>query len=190
MRNRRKIITAVLVTAGAFGVVRAQSTEQDATLDVGASAGVQANIAPEEMQTRAGALVGEMEATQTRLTGLQAQARDSRDIIKLNCVNDKLLQVKQLLNIADSARTSLSEAIAGRNDGDRYHQFTVITVSSEKARVLNDEAEACVGEEIVFRGRASIDVDAPDIADDPTATDPFALASFGIERPTYATPYL
>ena len=190
MRNRRKLMTAALVL-GAFGTVRAQSSgDQGATLDVGASASVEAKIEPGEMSSRAGSLVGEMESIQSRLTQLQVQARESRDIIKLNCVNDKLLQVKQLLNIADSARTSLSEAIAGRNDGDRYHQFTVITVSSEKARALRDEAEACIGEELVFAGRASIDVDAPDIPDDPTRTDPFALASFDIERPTYATPFL
>jgi hypothetical protein len=189
MRKRQKILAALII-AGAFGTVQAQSPDQEGTLDVGASAGVEAKIAPEEMRGRAGSLVAEMESVQVRLTSLQQQARDSRDIIKLNCVNDKLLQVKQLLNIADSARVSLGEAVSSRNEGDRYHQFTVITVSSEKARALNDEAEACIGQEIVFSGRASIDVDAPDIADDPTRTDPFALASFGIERPSYATPFL
>ena len=189
MLKRKKIFAALLV-AGAFGTVRAQSPDQPATVDVGASAGVSANIAPEEMRTRAGSLTAEMESVQARLTALQQQARDSRDIIKLNCVNDKLLQVKQLLNIAESARATLGQAISSRNEGDRYHQFTVITVSSEKARVLKDEAEACIGEEIVFSGGGSIDVDAPDIADDPTRTDPFALASFDIERPTYATPFL
>ena len=190
MRNRRKLLSAALLI-GAFGTVRAQSSgDQGATVDVGASAGVNANIAPEEMSSRAGSLVGEMESIQSRLTTLQQQARESRDIIKLNCVNDKLLQVKQLLNIADAARVTLTEAISTHNDGDRYHQYTVITISSEKARSLRDEAEACIGEELVFNGRASIDVSAPDIPDDPTRTDPFALASFDIERPTYATPFL
>ena len=142
------------------------------------------------MNQAAAAALQEMEGAQTRLTSLQAAARQSRDIIKLNCVNDKLLQVKQLLNIADSARVSLAEAISSRNEGDRYHQYTVITVSSEKARALRDEAEACIGEELVFQGRATIDVDAPDIADDPTRKDPFSLAAFELERPTYATPFL
>lgn len=189
MRNRRKIFTAALLL-GAFGTVKAQSSGDQGTVDVGASAGVEAKIDPAEMSSRASGSVAEMESIQGRLTQLQQQARESRDIIKLNCVNDKLLQVKQLLNIADSARASLGEAIAGHNEGDRYHQYTVITVSSEKARGLRDEAEACIGEELVFSGRASIDVDAPDIADDPTRTDPFALASFDIERPSYATPFL
>lgn len=189
MRNRRKLFTAALVL-GAFGTVRAQSSGDQGTVDVGASAGVEAKIDAGEMTSRASGAVAEMESIQSRLTTLQQQARASRDIIKLNCVNDKLLQVKQLLNIADSARVSLGEAVAAHNEGDRYHQYTVITVSSEKARALRDEAEACIGEELVFSGRASIDVDAPDIPDDPTRTDPFALASFDIERPTYATPFL
>jgi hypothetical protein len=188
MRNLRKVCLAALVLA-AFGTVRAQSPEGGATLDVGAS--VQANLSPQEMTSRAGSHLAEMESAQSRLTALQTAARESRDIIKLNCVNDKLLQLKQLLNIAESARSGLTVAISGRNEGDRYHQFTVITVSVEKARGLRDEAEACIGEELVFRGRASIDVDAPDIADDPTRSDPFSLgASFDLERPTYATPFL
>jgi hypothetical protein len=188
MRNMRKIYISAAVLA-AFGTVYAQSPDGTATLDVGAS--VEAKVSPQEMTSRAGSAVAEMEAVQSRLTSLQSSARESRDIIKLNCVNDKLLQVKQLLNIAESARVSLSGAISGRNEGDRYHQYTVITVSAEKARALRDEAEACVGEELVFRGRASIDVDAPDIADDPTRNDPFSLgASFDLERPTYATPFL
>ncbi len=191
MRDWRKLIWAAVLVLGAFGTVRAQSSGGgQGTLDVGASAGVQANIDPAEMTSRAAAMIADMESIQARLTALQQEARDSRDIIKLNCVNDKLLQLKQLLNISDAARISLGEAVAAHNDGDRYHQYTVITVSSEKASTLRDEAEACIGEELVFNGRASIDVVAPDIADDPTRDDPFALASFDIERPSYATPFL
>lgn len=190
MRNLRKVGLSALVLA-AFGTVRAQSGDQGtATLDVGASAGVEAKLSPDEMTSAAGAALAEMEGAQVRLSSLQAAARQSKDIIKLNCVNDKLLQVKQLLNIADAARVSLAEAISSRNEGDRYHQYTVITVSAEKSRALRDEAEACIGEELVFQGRASIDVDAPDIPDDPTRTDPFSLAPFQLERPTYATPFL
>jgi len=190
MRNLRKASLAALVLM-AFGSVYAQSSDESGgTLDIGASAGVEAKLSADEMSSRAGSHLQEMEGVQSRLTSLQASARASRDIIKLNCVNDKLLQVKQLLNIADSARVNLSAAISSRDEGDRYHQFTVITVSAEKARALRDEAEACIGEELVFQGRASIDVDAPDIADDPTRTDPFSLAAFEIERPTYATPFL
>src|SRR6187401_1020960 len=151
MRNRRKLFTAALLL-GAFGTVKAQSSGDQGTLDVGASASVEAKIDPAEMNSRAGSLVAEMGSAQSRLTQLQQQARASRDIIKLNCVNDKLLQIKQLLNIADSARASLGEAISSHNEGDRYHQYTVITVSSEKARALRDEAEACIGEELVFSG--------------------------------------
>jgi hypothetical protein len=191
MRNRQPIYLAILILA-MFGTVWAQSSDQGATLDVGASAGVQSNISASDMSAQAGSLVAEMESTQVRLTALQASARESRDIIKLNCVNDKLLQIKQLLNIAEGARANMVGAINSRDEGSRYHNFTVITVSAEKARSLRDEAEACIGEELVFKGRATIDVVRPDIPDDPTARDPFDLATsgFDIERPTYATPFL
>ena len=60
MRDKRKLITAALLILGAFGTVRAQkSDDQGATLDVGASAGVQAQIDPGEMTSRAGSMIAD-----------------------------------------------------------------------------------------------------------------------------------
>jgi hypothetical protein len=190
MQNLRKVFTAAVVLA-ALGTVRAQPSGDQGTVDLGASAGVEAKISPAEMSSRAGSFVGEMQSVETRLTSLAEQARQSRDIIKLNCVNDKLVQVKQLLNIAENARSNLAAAISNRDEEGRYHQYSLVTISSEKTQVLRDEAEACIGEELKFTGKATIDVSAPDIPDDPTAKDPFGLGgTFDLERPAYATPFL
>ena len=189
MRNLRRYWPSALILV-AFGAAGAQPTGGgDQGLDL-AAGGVTVKISAEEMTSRADSMIQEMEAANSRITSLEGQARQDRDIIKLNCVNDKLVQVKQLLNIADNAKSNLTGAIANRNESDRYHQYSMITVADEKVRTLRDEAEACLGEELVIKGPATISVEAPDVPDDPTRPDPFALVPFEIERPTYATPFL
>lgn len=190
MLNVRKFIGVPLLIAF-LGSVQAQpSGEESSTLELGASAGVNAKLSPAEMERQAGSLLGEIQAAHDRVVGLQKSARDAKDIIKLNCINDKLLQLKQLFNIAEDARASLGAAISSQDEGERYHQFTVVTVSTEKTRILRDEADACIGEELMVGGGSTVDVDAPDVVDDPTRGDPFTLSGFELERPTYATPYL
>jgi hypothetical protein len=99
---------------------------------------------------------------------LQEVARKEKDVIKLNCVNDKLLQLKQLMNIADQARTNLEEAIARKDEEARYHEFGRITIASQQAQVLGSEAENCVGEDLTFLGPTQVIVDEPELPDDPT----------------------
>jgi hypothetical protein len=169
-----------------FGTVQAQPAG-DAPAELGA--GAEAKLSPQEMTARTNEILTNMENVLRRVLELQQSARKQKDIIKLNCVNDKLLQVKQLLNIAEGAKADLIEAIAAQNQGDRYHRFAQITVASDQTNALRDEAEACIGEELIFLGSSEVEVDKPPIVDDPTTDDPFNLAGFGIERPTYATPY-
>lgn len=148
----------------------------------------QVELSPREMLAEAERRIQEMQAMLTRVVEVQQVARKHKDVIRLNCVNDKLLQVKQLLNIAESARNDLVEAAAAGNEEERYHQYSQITISHEKASVLRDEADACVGEELSFLGPTSVDVDAPAVADDPTREPPFDLPGPPIDRPPTATP--
>jgi len=103
----------------------------------------QAKLSPQEMTAKAQALTKTMQWLLKRVLDLQQVARKAQDVVKLNCVNVKLLQIKQLLKIADAARNNLTEAIASQNESDRYHQFGQVSISKDKATVLRDEAEAC-----------------------------------------------
>jgi hypothetical protein len=191
MINPRKLVlVAVLGAAVAGGTyLHAQpgAGEGEGDADITVPMEVQAEISPREMREQTDAHVTEMQGMLERVVELQQVARKQNDVIKLNCVNDKLLQVKQLLNIAEAARTNMIEAIAAQNEGDRYHQFGQVTIAHEKVSVLRDEAEACIGEELVFLGPTEVDVDKPDIVDDPTRDSLFP--PFEIEEPAYATPF-
>jgi hypothetical protein len=148
-----------------------------------------ADLTPREMREKTDELIDEMQGLMQRVIELQQVARKQKDVIKLNCINDKLLQVKQLLNIAEAARTNLVEAIAVQDEEERYHQFSQVTIAAEKVTVLRDEAEVCIGEELVFLGPTEVDMDGPDILDDPTGEDPFDH-TMDLEPPGYASPFL
>lgn len=160
--------------------------------EVTASGETQANLSPREMASEADRLVGEMESMHVRVLELQGAARKSKDVIKLNCVNEKLLAVKQLLNIGEAAQNDLTEAIAGGDNAGQLHYYGQVRLSHERTTIERDEAEGCIGEEIVFVGPTQVTTDGPAIADDPTddPVDPFdTINAFEIERPAFATPF-
>ncbi len=150
-----------------------------------------AQLSPSEMTAKADDDIAKMKTDLTRVLQLQQAARKQKDIIKLNCVNEKLIQVKQLLNIGEMSRTNLTEAIANSDEGARYHQYGQVTVATEKTNSLRDEAEACIGDELRFVGPTEVEVDKPPIPDDPTVNPPFDYSGddLTIERPTYASPF-
>lgn len=150
-----------------------------------------AKLSPSEMMRNVEKSLETMRTGLKNIVKLQKIARKQKDVIKLNCVNDKLLQVKQHLNIAEAARTNLTEAIERDNENDRYHQYSQVTITRDNVRVLGQEARDCVGDELSFVGPMEIEIDKPGIPDDPTKTNPFNIVDGpDIERPAFASPYI
>jgi hypothetical protein len=114
-------------------------------------------------------------------------ARKQKDVIRLNCVMDKLAQVKVSMNIADEAIQKLQEAVTRNDDGSSFHEYTRITIVNQKVQVLQNEGQTCVGAELNYIGATRVDVDAPDLP--AGVTDP-SLDPAPLERPPVASPYL
>jgi len=193
MTRTRKLLSLMAISAmTAGGVALYAQPAPDAPPaegDVETPAGKEAQLSPAEMSSRARELTSAADADLRRIEQLKADARKKKDVIKINCINDKLLQAKQLLNIIDEGTAGLSAAISTGDEGERYHRFSVVTISAEKVHVVREEAEACVGEEISYLGPSEIDVDEPDLPDDPTEPDPFPGDNGGvIDPPGYASP--
>jgi hypothetical protein len=142
----------------------AGSTETDLSIPLRS----RAQISVPEMTDQIQKYFAKMDEFLKRMVQLQEVARREKDVIKLNCVNDKLLQLKQLINIADQANTNLQEAVARGDDDSRYHEFGRITIAHQQAQALASEAENCVGEDLTFIGPTQVTVDEPVLPDDPT----------------------
>jgi len=185
--RRALTVFGLLVLSG--GILEAQPAPQDAA-DDGADVTVplekEANLTLPEMNAGARELVTRMQQGLERIVELRKTARKQKDVIKLNCVNDKLLQIKQLLNIAEGAVTNLVEATAQEDVEGGLHEYGKVVIADQQAGVLVSEAENCIGEELVFLGPTEVVADEPANPDDPTAD----TSDFPIEPPGYASPFL
>jgi hypothetical protein len=176
MKLKYRIAVTVILMAGAFIYVELAHAQAGETRVPPSSS---------EMAREAQKMLSGMEGYHVRVLELQASARKAKDVIKLNCVNENLLAVKQLLNIADKAENDLNEAIASSDRNEQVHQFSQITLAHERAVSASEEAAGCIGEELHFVGKNDIEINGPAMPDDPTndPQDPFDVPSFGSDIP-------
>jgi hypothetical protein len=178
LRLRRKWLTSLVIPASLAlgGIVLAQQgpatapTTQPAPdhAEVEVPMMARANISPAEMTQQANAYISKMNDTVKYMVQLEDVARHEKDVIKLNCVNDKLLQLKQLLNIADKANNNMQEAIARGDEDARYHELGRVTIAYQQSQALKTDADNCIGEELAFLGPTQITAYEPTEPENPT----------------------
>ncbi len=126
--------------------------------------------------------VAEAERIGTRATQISRrvqqmldEARRERDIMRVTCLNDKLTQVNANLRTTGARGDSLREAVQMNDDDRRNHEFTVLTVLSQKFRTLEQEANQCVGQDIFETGttRVETSIDPATPNEDATAVPSF-----------------
>lgn len=126
----------------------------------------------DEKKSRTEAMLVDQRQALARASEILAEARSSKDIVQLNCVNEKLTQIKGLLKISEQASLEMYEAIANNASDLINHEYTKIVVAHQKSQILKAEAEQCVGESSVYAGDTSVEVllegDGGGFAGDPT----------------------
>ena len=144
-------------------------------------------LTPAEMVNQSKDYLRGMADVVKRIQGLQEEAKRQKDIIRLNCVTDKLVQARVNANIAEQSMASLQEGVAKNDEGSETHEFTRLTIVNQKVTVLGAEAENCIGEDLSFVGATRVDIEIdPNIPQyDPTTPgSPF----IDITRPPEASP--
>jgi hypothetical protein len=148
---------------------------------VTATATVEVTLSLADLQLRVKSLHDQIRADARHIQHLQQIARKEKDVIKLNCVNDKLVQVKPQMNIADLGESELESA----RDSERMGVFDSISQAADAIRRLREEADQCIGEPITTGSESSNSFTGPDAPDDPTK----GFDRPDIEPPGYASPY-
>ena len=137
--------------------------------------GVKASgLSAPEMLDRADKDVARMKQVLKQVLGRLEEARGEKDIVKLNCVNEKLTQIKGLLKVAEQADISLQEAVARKDEG-ADSDFAKVGIARGKVDQLRVEAEECVGQlAYVVDERTQVEVEVPkDLPrGDPTDREP------------------
>ncbi len=118
------------------------------------------------------------------------EARNTKDVVKLTCVNEKLTQIKGLLRISEQADVGLQEAVARKESESANHEFTKVTIARSKVDQLRAEAEQCMGQ-LAFKAdeNMTLELEVPDYLpkNDPSLIA-FVLMGYTIVRPVPASP--
>lgn len=129
-----------------------------------------ANVPDPEKIRRSGEALARMREILKDVLAKLEEARNTRDVVKLNCVNEKLTQIKGLLRISEQADVAMQEAIAKAESQSAEHEFTKVMIARQKVEQLRTEAEECIGQ-LAFRTDENllVEVEEPEgLPEDPT----------------------
>ncbi|RMG16514.1 MAG: hypothetical protein D6729_10770 [Deltaproteobacteria bacterium] len=144
-------------------------------------------LSPKEMVDKAELYVEEMREILKEVLRVLEDAREEKDLVKLNCVNEKLTQVKGLLRVSENSLIGLQEAVAKQDPDEAQHQYAKIAIARENSSKLRAEAEECIGQlAFVIDEDTIVDVEIPeDLPDQVSEYQPPAPV---IVRPPAASP--
>lgn len=128
----------------------------------------------------------EMKAAIEHAENVRMLAYQSRDIIRMTCIDDKVAQMKTVISIVEPRylmlRTFKSEEVVLRD------QFSQISQAHDRVLELAVQIDACMGDNLdaVSAGRIQEEVTPNDTLNDPTRP-PTAIQQ--VDRPPEASPY-
>ena len=180
--------TAVVLSA-LFGAGAAFAATADDANNAGIDFRKSISLSPQETLAQSKDYAAKMRETEKRILGLQSRAAKDRDMVKLNCVGDKLTQVRGHMTVTDQSLQTMNAAIGKGDDNARQHEFTRVTILYQKVATLGTEAEQCIGEDVSYVGATTVDitVDPSVPPGDPTQPD---LPLPVVQRPPEASPFV
>lgn len=163
--NRSVLFLAALIAAG--GVADAQ----DKDLPVG------------QVITAVGSSVA-------RTTQLLEKAKKEKDVVRVNCILDKLTALQGLFKVAEISAASLVEAGAAKDAEATKYERDKLDLAVSKARQLSGQAERCVGEISRYTGPIEVEVEIdPALAGLGSAVELNQYTAPELTRPNSASPY-
>jgi hypothetical protein len=117
------------------------------------------NIPDDEKIARVKEAVDKMNDILNKVIHHLQGAREEKDIVKLNCVNEKLTSIKGLLRIATQSVVTLLENVARKDQVASQQEYSKIMIAHQKCEQLAAESEACVGELAVYSGETTVTMD-------------------------------
>ena len=154
-----------------------------------ASVSVSVKLSVSEMKVRSQTIIGQIQEDHRYVLALREKIRKKKDVIKLDCINDRLVQLKAQMNIADRANVSLEAALEKDTNAAR-DLFSQLEGTGNSVRELREQANQCIGEPELFKQEAGLDVDRPELPDDPGVMDPVAPEGAVVEPPGYASAFM
>lgn len=160
-------------------------TPGDAPVQPEVGVETKAALTPEQQQAQASAIQRRGQALADRLVKMLDEARVEKDIMRANCVNRKLTEVNANVRNVDQRARSLKDASEGGDANRRNHEFTVLSVLSQKLDMLQREAGQCLGQSLFEPGASQVITTVP--LDNPTL-DPTDIGGAPTAPPVFIVP--
>ena len=127
-------------------------------------------LSDKEKVARSAGIITKMRDTLKVVLQKLTEAREAKDVVRLNCVNEKLTQIKGFIKIGEQADLGLQEAVAKQDSGASDHEYTKVEIAGQRVAQLRADAEACIGQ-VEYEGQSSqTHVDVTEPADLPAAS--------------------
>ncbi len=159
--SSNKLVSAALVGLLVAGLSIAFA--QDANTSINASATAPA-VAPvdavtsQQMRTQSQTFLPQMDQSAQIVRRQLEQSRESRDVVKVLCLNDKLNQIDVAIRASRDRMPVLTAALAKDDVENSRHEFAVLQVLRDRVRTLVQESNQCIGEEAGFVGESKVTV--------------------------------
>jgi len=160
MISSKKLVPAalLLLTLGGFGIASAQNAAANIDANVAPATGNPADTAvtPQQMRIQAQSFLPQMDQSAQTVRRQLEQSRESRDVVKVLCLNDKLNQIDVAIRAARDRIPSLMAALDKNDAENARHEFAVLQVLRDRVRALVQESNQCIGEEAGFIGESKV----------------------------------
>jgi hypothetical protein len=153
--------------------------------NVSLSAAELSKLTAPEMTTGVTNLHTQVEQDYQKTLRLAAVARKQADVIRLTCVNNKLVEMKAEMNVLDVNSAQFQSQITESADAARS-SYAQVAELGNKVRSLSNDASACAGVPDLTKQDSGVTVNAPTFPDDPTVG---LTEIVTIEPPAYASPF-
>jgi len=122
---------------------------------------VKSSLSDAEKVEKSAEAIARMKAGLKQVLARVEDARNEKDVIKLNCVNEKLTQIKGLLKVAEQSDVALNEALASKLPTTDT-EFAKVTIARGKVEGLKADADQCIGQlAYVIDEKTTVDVSQP-----------------------------
>lgn len=175
----------ILIFVGAQALAQSAPLPKPTPPPVSIAEEAQALSNSEKTQRSAVAVTEMKKALKSVLSKLE-EARRGKDVVKLNCVNERLTQIKGLLRISEQADVNMQEAMARNENADG--EYSKVTIARQKITQLREEAEQCIGQ-LAFQTDEAMSVEVEEPENLPTGKSRSALDEADLTtRPPAASP--
>lgn len=157
--SSNRLIPAVLIftMVGGFSVALAQSATSGSNANVVAPIGGTTDTnSPQMMRSQSLTFLPQMDQSAQTVRRQLEQSRESRDVVKVLCLNDKLNQIDVAIRAARDRMPTLTAALDKNDAENSRHEFAVLQVLRDRVRTLVQESNQCIGEEAGFVGESKV----------------------------------